>query len=472
MSELAARLRSTIRAELSKPGALRRLAFPNQRSFLDDRSKMRAALCTRRAGKSFGAGLHLFDGALEKPGTSQLYVALTRESAKRIMHKDVLRALDRRCMLDCRFNETSLDVVLPNGSTIYLLGVDAKPEEQEKILGQKFYRVVVDECASFRQDLKRICYGTIRPALTDLNGTLSLIGTPGNVKGFFHDVTTQKENGWSVHRWTAFDNPHIAGAWTEEIASLERDNPGIRDTALFRQMYLGEWVVDESRLVYRYSPAANDCAGLPEAEKWHWILALDLGYEDDTAVVIAGWRPHDATLYVVFAEKRKRLTISAVAEWVQSLRDAHASVGKPIASFVVDGAAKQAVEELRQRYKLPLEAADKTGKADVIAMMNADLQTSRIQMLHPHCAALAAEYGALVWDERAELKGKRVESAQCENHLADAALYAWRYAKNYLARAAKPTKPDPRSEEAIEAQYEREARESRRRSPIWERDAA
>ena len=53
-------------------------------------------MCTRRAAKSYSDGLVLAKAALERPDVSCLYIGLTRESAKRIMWKDVLKAINRR----------------------------------------------------------------------------------------------------------------------------------------------------------------------------------------------------------------------------------------------------------------------------------------------------------------------------------------------------------------------------------------
>ena len=453
-------------ARRKMPSPVRLSAFPKQRAFLDDASKMKAALCTRRSGKSYGAGVELFDGACSFPGTSQLYVALTRESAKRIMYKDVLRAIDRRFELGAHFNETTLDVRLPNGSMIYLLGVDAKPEEADKILGQKFKRVVVDECASYKQDLRKLVDGVIRPALTDLDGTCSLIGTPGNVKGFFHDVTTGKVPGYSVHKWSAHDNPHVAGNWQKEIDELVAANPLIVDTPLFRMHYLGEWAIDTEALVYKYSRARNWVACTPFGKDdagVHYVMAIDLGYTDPTAIVILAYTDHDPTLYIVEAHKRPNLTVSQVAEWIRGYMDRYM-----FERMVVDIASKQVVEELRQRYKLPLEAAEKSGKADAIAMMNSDLLTGRIKLVGDACDDLSDEWSNLVWDERAP---RPVENSACANHVSDGALYGWREAMNYAATPA-PKRKNLHAEEAIDDWFEEQERqqERARATPFWERD--
>src|SRR5437660_4718829 len=94
--------------------------FAQQRAFIEDLAKLKWALCTRRAAKSYSDGLALAKACLEHDNVSCLYIGLTRESAKRIMWKDVLKAINRRHKLGIRFNESELSAKFPNGSVIYL----------------------------------------------------------------------------------------------------------------------------------------------------------------------------------------------------------------------------------------------------------------------------------------------------------------------------------------------------------------
>ena len=277
-----------------------------QTRFLDDQARMKILLCTRRAGKSYGAGLMLLEAAYKNPGVSCLYVALTRASAKRIMWKDVLKTIDRDQQLGCKFNETELSVTLPNGSIIYMLGMDADEQEKEKALGQKFMAVAVDEAASYNVNLEEIVYGILKPATADYRGTIALIGTPGNMKrGVFYELTKGQDpgeaghwikDGWSCYRWTAHENPKVAEQWKAEIEDLKLANPAIENTPLFQQHYLGKWVVDDSNLVYRFDYTKNTFETLPTMQKggrWHYVLGIDLGFNDPTAWVVCAYHDHD-----------------------------------------------------------------------------------------------------------------------------------------------------------------------------------
>ena len=239
--------------------------FPAQESFISDPKRLKAALCTRRAGKSYGCALYLIKEALENPGTNHLYIALTRESAKKIAWKDCLKVINRKYKLGIRFNEAYLVAHLPNGSQISLMGVDVSEKEKEKLLGQKFKLVIIDESASFTIDLRELVYVILKPAVADLNGTICLIGTPGNItKSLYYDICAGKEAGWSLHKWQASDNPYMKDAWERELAEIAEDRPLYMETAQFKQHYLGQWVVDDTKLVYTYNRDKNSYHELPK----------------------------------------------------------------------------------------------------------------------------------------------------------------------------------------------------------------
>lgn len=451
-------------AKRNRPSVMLESAFPAQRRLLDDGAKFKAVLCTRRAGKSFGGGLALCDSASRYPGTAQLYLGLTRDTVRRIMVDPVLKVMNRRFSLGATFVDRPLEMRFQNGSVIYMLGVDASDDERDKILGQKFKRVVVDECGSMRYDLRSLIQKTIRPTLVDLSGDLMLTGTPENTKNYFYEVTEGQDSSidWSLHRWSAFDNPHIAEQWKAEIAELTLRNPAIVDTPLYRQHYLGEWSVDTSALVYKYDSARNYVDVLPfDIRDAHVVLSLDLGYNDPTAISILAWTDTDPTLYVVESFARKGLTVGDVAVWVQTFMRKYSPE-----RLVVDPASKQVVEELRQRYRIPLESAEKSGKVQAIAMLNSDMLTGRLKVVGEACAELVDEWAGLVWDER-RLPAYE-ENPTCKNDRSDSVLYGWRTAYNFVSAPRSPP-PDRDDEDAI-IDAEELAMNRDAKTPFWERD--
>lgn len=460
-------LREVLRRKANRPELLD-LEFEKQNAFIEDSARLKAALCTRRAGKSYGAGLYLFREALANPGVSCLYIALTRDSAKKIMVKDVLSPINKKFKLRAHLNKTDLTYTLPNGSIVYLLGADADESEKEKLLGQKYKLVVIDESASYSIDLEDMVYRILKPAMTDLKGTIVMIGTPGNVtRGLYYDVTTGQKKGWSVHKWSALDNPHIADKIRDEMNELMTQNPAIVETPLWKQMYLGEWFIDTDSLVYKYKEERNRILKLPEIKgrsSWNYVLGVDLGFEDATAFSLCAYNEYDPAMYVVKTYKQSKMDVTDVAEKTKEfVKDFK------IHKYIVDGANKQAVEEMKRRHGIPFESAEKTGKVDFIEIMNSEIIQGRVRVVEPDDqGGLIDEWLTLVWDEKST---KKQENAACPNHLSDATLYAWRFCYSYLSQKFRP-KPEPTSEQAVSDFWDREAEQlsSQTVKPFWERD--
>lgn len=426
--------------------------FPKQAAFIRSKAKFKAALCTRRAGKSYGGGAWLLEPIFKEKNVTTLYIALTRDSAKRIMWRDVLKEIDANHGLDLRPNETDLTLTnTSNGSMIGLIGADSGPHEMKKFLGSKLRRVVIDEAADFRQDLQELV-NVLIPALADHEGELALTGTVGAIcQGLFYDVTRPelalRKPGWDVHEWKSNENPYMRDKIAKQIAELEAQNPRIRETPWFRRMYDNEWVPDDKSLCYRYRRGYNDLAVLPAgSEAYVSVLGVDLGWSDASAFSIGSYRAHDPNLYVQDFYKAKGMDISDVAERIRYYQRRY----NPFA-MVIDGANKQAVEEMKNRFLLPLEAAEKKGKAEFIELMGSEFLTQRIYLVGEALDPLREEYEGLIWDPK-ELP-KKVEHSACENHGADATLYMWRKAFSYLAQA----RPAPKQRETIDEWEERQA---------------
>lgn len=404
-----------------------------QADFLRSTARMKAFFATRRTGKSYTLGLELMKTAYENDGCTCVYIGLTRDSAKRIMYKDVLKPINRKFRISAKFNETTLTVTLPNGSMIYLMGIDSSEEEKDKLLGQKYKLAVIDEAASFSIDLRELVYGTLKPAMADLGGTIILAGTPSNItKSLFYDITTGAEPGWHVVKATTFDNPYMVEKWKQEIAELKANQPYITETPMFKQMYLGEWVIDTEALVYKFNDERNWYG--PELPKylkgdWQYVMGVDLGFKDDSSFVVVAYHEHDKNLYIPYAYSKSGMDFTDVANHIKQVKQQF-----NIHKVIVDGANKQGIEEMQRRHALTLLSAEKQDKETFIGLMNAELIQGRIKLHNKEAYGLAEEYKGLIWKETPT---KRIEHPNCPNHKADAALYAWRYCYQYLSEAPK-----------------------------------
>jgi len=422
MEELAKRKLQRLR----KP-ELRDQQFLVQNRFLDDRkaNRFRAANCTRRAGKSIGNALDDFEIALQYPGSRIITGGLTLGSIVNIMWDEYL-ALDEKHKIGVKTNVVERLIRFPNGSRIQLFGVDSNEKQMRKTLGQKLRKASFDECGSMTVNMKRLCYQMIMPALADLRpySWLSLLGTCENIpRTFFEDVTEGRENfvKWSVHKWTAYDNPHMKEQWTAEINEMIERNPSVVETSLFKTHYLNQWVTDDNLQII---PMKNSFIAELPSEKFMYILGVDLGSNDDTAFSIIATNHNLPTAYVVKTFKAPGMDFTDVANTIHNMRQSFDFV-----AMQVDGANKQGVEELRNRHNLPLEAAQKAPgyKPILLRQLKDDLIQGRFKLC-PGTEDLQQEWSQLQWKNEMQIE----EDPRCANHLSDATLYAWQKARHYI----------------------------------------
>lgn len=428
--------------------------FKAQNDFINDKSQLKAGICTRRAGKSFGCGKILFQKALKFEESTQVYIAKTRDSAKRIM-LPVMRDINRKYGLKAKLNKSDLSYELPNGSIIYLMGMDADSKQKDKILGQSFLTVIIDEAAFFETNLHDLVYEHLLPCISDYgdDGQIILISTPSDItRGLYFDVTNGSEKGWSVHRWSTFDNPYQSKQFGKQITLLKQNKPDIEETPLYKRMYLAQWFIDEDNLVYKFNRNRNLIDISPDFTKAGWknILSIDLGYNDDSAFVILSYHPNDPHLYVRYCYKKAKMIVKDVADHIKHLRSMY-----PIDAMIIDPASKQVVMELINRYDLPLQSAEKTDKLKNIELLNSDLITSIIKVVKEAGEKLVEEWTTLVWNQEKKSKGKYEEHSACPNHLADAVLYGWRYCHQYLWTVEDEIKT---VDDEMEEHWEKEAK--------------
>ena len=429
--------------------------FKQQATFINDPRKLKAALCSRRAGKSHMAGCYVIAEALRNPRSTVPYVALTRGHAKRIMWKTLL---DLTRPYNPQVNLTELRITLSNGSDIVLAGANDEATA-EVFRGQKFPLVVLDECASFRSHFREMVEEVIEPALIDYNGTLAMIGTPSAAcRGLFFDATTAKDSPYSIHKWTILDNPFIphAQSW---LAERMKERGWTEETPAYRREWLGEWVASTDSQVYAFSKERNIATAIPN--KLDYILGIDLGYDDETAFVVVGYRPDDPTVYVVETYAKSEMIISDIIRKIEELTERYKSFARIVAD--TGGLGKQIAAELRKRYGVPVFPAEKTQKAEFIQLVNDDFRSGRVQVM-PSEINFIEEISALQWDE--EKEGRFIEDPRFANHRCDAFLYAWRESMHYLQKTPDKA-PEPgsdawhkeaerRMKEEIERQFQRE----------------
>lgn len=446
------------RAESAEKVDLTQLLFPQQLAFVEDPARLKAAVCGRRAGKTEGLAHLMLKEALTYKNSLIPYITLTTMQAKRNMWP-ALRRLDFRLKLGMKFNENDLTARLPNGSQIFIVG-GSEANELERLRGGKYPGVVIDEAQAFGPFLEDVISEIILPATMDYQGWIALTGTPNAAcAGYFYRATTGRvDEEVSVHHWTAFDNPNLVDRngkpfFASWIAETKQKRRWTDDNPTYQREWAGKWVRDEDGLIYRVRPH-NLISGLPEeVTDWSYILGLDLGFGDSTAFVVMAYSMDAAQVVAVESYKQSGLIPSVVAAHVERLRDRY-----DFDAIVADagGLGKGYVEEMKQRFGLPIQSAEKTKKNAYIEHLNGDLHAGVLSIIEHENQALIGETNLLQW--RADAPGKpqdlaRREDPRFDNHLCDAFLYGYRYCRQWLFESEEaPPKAGTREYEDARAQ--------------------
>lgn len=392
--------------------------FTKQNEILNDTSRFQGWLCTRRGGKSTTFAKKALTRLLNNPGHKGLYLALTLDSAKSILWDIIESELDSRRISYKPYKQQGI-FELANKSTLRFFGVDASYKEMRKILGQKLSIVGIDEAGSMTIDLPNLVNQMITPALIDHQGDLVLLGTCENIPGTFHEqVTRGLVPGWSRHIWTTYDNPYQAKQWADEIERLTTLNPKVVEASWFKTHYLNQWCTDDDLRIYSYTQ--DNFQEFVPGKDTFYAIGVDLGFNDATAFVVVAFKKNDPSLYVIESHKFTQFDFTATAKFIKTLELKFSPF-----RIVVDGANKQGVEEMKNRWGIPLTNADKADKASFMRLMGDDLKQARL-LLSGKNQDLIKEMDQHMW-----IKGTDKEDPRCQNHLLDALLYIWRECKQY-----------------------------------------
>lgn len=389
-------------------------------------------MCARRSGKSTALGIMIVKTALENPGCNIHYVGNTSGAAFKIMVKDILGPIKAKHALDIRFVQNPPRAVFGNGSICWMVGAATNEAERQKIRGTKNKLIVVDEVQSFqRVDVDDMIKSTLRPTLKDERGSMVMTGTPGEgTSSYWYKAVHDQdpELTWSRHKWLGTDNPHMREQCLEELKSWEQHNPAYLRSNKFKREELGQWVADIESRIYQHHDHNLNVESVPPGQLYY-VLGVDLGFKDAFACVLVAYAPHDRRLFVVETFQQRLLHIHEQVDAIKKFKSRF-----PIWKIVVDCANPQVIDEMKYRWALNMEPTKKTGtKAEWIDLMNSDLAESKVKLLPAAAMALVPEWERLTWDIKALQEGERKTRKAAKDHLSDALLYAWRFARNWAA---------------------------------------
>lgn len=429
--------------------------FPEQLAFVNDRSRFKTAVCSRRAGKTVGIAADLIDTALKEARMASLYVTLSRLNAKRLIWQDLL-TINSAYKMGGEPNLSELTLTMPNRHIIYLSGAkDAT--EVEKYRGFPLKKVRIDEAQAFRSYLRELVDDVLAKSLYDYNGDLALTGTPSPIAiGYFHECAISGE--WSHHAWNMLVNPHLkrkSGRDPMELILEDCKRMGVTiDHPKIQRECFGRWTRDVESLVLTWQEH-NHYDALPVGARWSHVLGVDLGYSDADAIACIGWHPGGPGAYLREECIRTKQGISELV----------AQIGHFIRKYdpqaiVMDtgGLGLKIAEELRRRYSLPIKAAEKQRKFEFLALLNDAMRTRRF--FAQRDSRFVQDSFLLEWDRDKTNGDKLIVSDAFHSDVIDAVLYAYREALHWLHRpeVPKPKVGSPEHDKMIVEQMEEDAR--------------
>jgi hypothetical protein len=396
--------------------------FPKQLDFILDPSSHKTACCSRRAGKTHGIFSFLYASALLRKGSTQLYIGLTRDATRRIFWPKIVE-INEHFQLKLKLNESALRVTVPQTNGSIILASADQDKLADRLRGDAYGAIAVDESQSFGSSLQYLIDEVLEPACMDYSGQIALVGTPGPVPtGVFYDAT-RAGSGYSNHSFTMFDNPFILNAQAY-IDALKAKRKWTDDNPTLLREYYGIWAYDPEALVYRFLRSKN-VAARPEGGHFEHVIGVDLGYNDAFAISVLAFSDDINQAYVVHVERHHKTLPDF---WAHRIIAVMAMYPKHIAVEVDCGAlGKTIVEQMRVRYSLPLNAAEKGDKMANIELVNNDFRSERL-FVEPHCVDAIDQLMILKKDKN----GK--EDPNLPNDICDTILYAHRKCRHYFSK--------------------------------------
>lgn len=190
---------------------LRKHQLPMHDKFVGNKNFIHTWLATRGAGKTHVISTLLIEQALQKPGCVSLFaVPYTSGYSKMIerMFAPILANYDFK--LHPEFVSSQNLYKFPNGSVIYLMGLEAQTYERIKKMTLTGI-AIIDEVQDISEDLEEIVESVILPTFRNYPGKLLLSGTlpkdsgskfltvyiPEAIKNGTHFTCTVYDIGWS-----------------------------------------------------------------------------------------------------------------------------------------------------------------------------------------------------------------------------------------------------------------------------------
>ena len=178
-----------------------------QTDLVNDKVRFKVVPAGRRSGKTERAKRFVVREAMREPGP-YFVAAPTRDQVKRIYWADLKRLAFTSVLGDRSVSESELQIRLPSGSTISLIGLD-QPQRMEGVL---WIGGVIDEIADVHegawQENISPALDTFNPLRPDYRPWCWLIGVPDGLNHYYEMAEYARTSGdqdWKLYTWKSAD---------------------------------------------------------------------------------------------------------------------------------------------------------------------------------------------------------------------------------------------------------------------------
>lgn len=400
----------------------------------------------RRFGKSFALCLRATEFAIQRPGSQIRFAAPTEKALRKIVRPN-MRAILSDCppRLAPRWNTQDSCYVFPNGSEWHLAGTDK--DNAEKLRGTGTDLAIVDE-AGFHDDLEYVVDDILTPQLLDNDGRLIMISTPPRTPdhAFARRFCPEAQAEGSLFVRTIKDNTHLK---PEQVERYVKALGGWESLATRREL-MCEDVLDLSRAVLpEFAENEDRIVREPPPCEWFYpLVALDVGFEDLTAILFGYYDFARATLVILdeayLKNARTDQIAAAIRQKESTLWPWAAKESERIGErWRVDPWREQRrfvrrtsdidlrlIADLGALHQLAFAATDKSDTKEArINALRVRLREGSV-ILHPRCVQTRRHWKTAVWHVTHRGMRAGFEHSETEGHFdgVDAGVYLNRMA--------------------------------------------
>ena len=387
-----------------------------QKLFHKSNARFRTLIAGRRGGKSL-AGTVEASWHANKSKCRGWIVAPTYVMLRDINIPMLTEWIPQYAIKD--WNRTEKRMELVNGSEI----VFRSAEDPDKLRGVGLDWLWLDEACFMKAEVWDVMY----PTLTDTKGVAWITTTPQGYDWVYDKFFKPAQEGnadYQAWHYRTVDNPYIDPEIVEKARAEMNDQ-------MFRQEYLATFEKFTGLVYPDFDEKTHVIDPIPADRDDLWFVGIDLGYTNQTAVVLM-MEDVDKNMYIVDEIYESGLIAEDVSKRVQNMLKAHGLDIDAIEVFVADpsGASRhQGRPELNMFDQLQLAGLPVVkGNNDVRAGIDRVTQYLRkgkggLKVFN-NCVHTINEFHKYSWKKTIDTTSNRDESpAKAYDHLMDAIRY-------------------------------------------------